>query len=491
MSTYENKNRKRICLRNKVQIKKVPFGNSFAFNIQSNYLKAEITKSLLGSLLIFDEGFKAFEQQYPKNPIDGFLDAAFELILRYTYVQHNYLLYAFTFPIDTDINIVNTIGRRCLVMIDKYNISFYIIKMRFSEDMFDGTLFDGILLCDECTFPDYFETTYQPSIQHTNSEIPHHLRKQFNECVQQAISNKQKGQSYKFDSFSGELLPEEEPHRYLVQINIPPKIIEMIVQYTVDKVHEKIEVPTEKQIHIDIPTVLENFKQITQTTDYSTIFKQSPIPPRYIFHIQAVYQLKGDKIAHSIHKLVDEISYKSLLNVKRQLYTDNSSWIQDEWIDPFEMKNSIDTMYYTRHTQINLKNPFHNDYLRYHPQCTPNQEEHTDKHSQYAHFTPTMSPNGEPWDDIYILGKEEVQCILARSKYPYVYTLNSKDPRIRNGEYAKICTLEGRRYIRVILNKIHKQRDKPLKMWCRPIIEKNTNEILGWIPVKYCTQNKH
>ena len=149
------------------------------------------------------------------------------------------------------------------------------------------------------------------------------------------------------------------------------------------------------------------------------------------------------------------------------------------------MRNSIDTMYYTRHTQINLRNPFHNDYLRYHPQKSPQQDNITSENSEFAHFIPEMTSNGVKWTDIYTLGNDMVSCHLERSKFPYVYTLKSKDPRVIDGQYAKVCTLEARRYIRVVLNKIHRQREQPTMFWCRPMLENKTNQILGWIPVRH------
>ena len=70
--------------RSSSQIEKVPFGNSFAFKIESRLLKVEIVKKLIGTLLPFDDRFEVLESQFPLHPTDGFLDTAFELILRYT-----------------------------------------------------------------------------------------------------------------------------------------------------------------------------------------------------------------------------------------------------------------------------------------------------------------------------------------------------------------------------------------------------------------------
>ena len=107
------------------------------------------------------------------------------------------------------------------------------------------------------------------------------------------------------------------------------------------------------------------------------------------------------------------------------------------------------------------------------------------EHSEFAHFVPEMTPTGDKWTDVYELGKEMVQCELTRSKFPYVYEIQSHDPRVHNGEFAKVCTFECRRYIRVVLNKINRQREDPPMFWCRPMIEKSSRSIIGWIPVRH------
>lgn len=468
------------------QIKKVPFGNSFAFKVESIFLKAEIAKGVLSSLLPFSEGFEVLESQFPKEPINGFLDVAFEWILRYTYVQHNYLLFCYRVPkrFDCkDISTVQVLSRECIVMINKYTQEMYLVNFRFSEQMFEGTLLDGILLKDNCVYPDYFESTYTSSLDHIDSDIPSHLMPMYNKFVAQSVQTKVKGGEYTFNP-TREIYFRDQPEYYLYySLNFPPKVIDIFSMYY-NPVRNQVEEsqPKEKVVVTDIKDIWNNYKEITKTIDFSTVFKQTRLPSQYIFHIQAVYQLLGERVSYSVKKLVDSISYNTLLNIQQKMFQTDENWIKDEWIEPFSMENSIDTMYYTRHTQVDLRNPFHNDYLRYHPQLSPNRP---NSEIEYEHFIPEMTPKGELWKNIYTLGKQLVECTLSRTKYPYVYSLVSKDKRVKADEFARVCTLEGRRYIRVILNKIHSDKTKPLRIKCRAVIHRATKQIEGWIPVKY------
>lgn len=99
------------------------------------------------------------------------------------------------------------------------------------------------------------------------------------------------------------------------------------------------------------------------------------------------------------------------------------------------------------------------------------------------HFIPKLTDDGKLWKDVYKLSETSFECTLTKSKHPYVYTLTKVD----SGEeqIAKIMTLEQRRYIRVIINKIHSDRNKPIKIMCKYIIDKETNEVIGWTPIKY------
>ncbi len=491
------------------QTQKVQFGNSFAYRIESDLLKMEIAKNLLSCLLPYDQGFEVLASQFPIYPTDGFLNSCFEWIMRYTYVQHNYLLFAFTLSERNDckdIPIAINIGRKCTVAINKYTQEMYLTHFRFGDDVYKGTVLDGILVQDNCVYPEYFESTYNPSLSHIDTSIPEQLQEEYNRYLSQYALERDSNTPYTFDQTPQELQPISDDDADQLQ----PQ-----------------EVPKEKIVILDIPTMLSNYNTVTEVIDYSKIFKQSRLPSKYIYYIQSVYCLFGDKTVYSQQKLVDSIGYKTLMNVNNMLLHGNH--IRDDWLDPFELKNCVDTMYYTRHTQVDLRNPFHNDYLRYHPRsCTPsaigqsgvgaggqfvqqrniiannrnrgNNNNHSrDKNGtnnnnntklslpieEYDHFVPRMTGDCREWTSVYKLGDELVECQLDKTEYPYVYSLSSSDERVKPDEIAKICTLEGRRYIRVILNKIHTDRQIPIRMMCRPVVRLDDNDIVGWIPVKY------
>ena len=96
-----------------------------------------------------------------------------------------------------------------------------------------------------------------------------------------------------------------------------------------------------------------------------------------------------------------------------------------------------------------------------------------------------MTEFGQVWTKHYTLGHELIKCELQRTEHPYVYSLGSQDPRVKQNQLAKVMTLEARRYIRVILNKIHSNKNKPVVFGCRPIINLSTHDIEGWVPVRY------
>jgi len=478
------------------QIKKVAFGNSFAFKVESNLLKAEIAKGVLTSLLPFEDEMdarKGLKAQFPKEPIDGFLDTAFELILRYTYVQHNYLLFCYTIPHmfdSTDIPIAFVLGRRCNIMINKYTQEMYLVSFLFSDEFFDGSLFDGILLKDNCIYPDYFESYYNSSDSHINSPVPDHLQSMYNTYEKKHMKSKIDQEPYTFNE-KREIYFREQPEWYLYYtLNMPNDVISIFSDYYEpfrnqldEEVNEDPEAK-DKIVETNLSVIWDNYKEITQTIDFDEVYKQERMPSMYVFHIQAVYQIFGEKTPYSTKKLVDSISYKTLLNIQTKLFQSNRYWTLDEWVDPFILKNSIDTMYYTRHTQNDLRNPYHNDYLRYHPRCNPKDAKNANE-SEYMHFIPQTTEHAENWNSVYQLGKDLVLCELNRTKFPYVYSLSSNDPRVEEHDYAKIYTLEARRYIRVILNKIHTDKLKPIMIKCRPVIQRSNNEIIGWMPVKY------
>lgn len=466
-------------------IKKVTFGNFFAFKIESNVLKAQIAKRVLSSLLIFDEGFEALASLFAKEPIDGFINIAFEWILRYTYVQHNYLLFCFRAD-STEHQLLKVIGEKSTVMINKYTQEMYLVEFNFSNEMFNGTLLDGILLKDDCQYPDYFESTYRPSSDHASTPIPSQLKEVYDGYVKQYTQNKKNGEQYAFNS-KREIFFRDQPEHYLYySLEFPLDVIDIFTIYYEpyrNQFGEQVVQPKEKVVVTDIPTIWENYKEITRTIDMKDVYKQARLPPMHVFHVQAVYQLLGKKTSYSIDKLVDSVSYHTLLNIQQTLIQTDKHWVKDcQPPQPFTIKNSIDTMYYTRHTQVDLRNPFHNDYLRYHPRFPPS---HPESEQEYNHFIPEMTSKGELWSDVYTLGNQLVQCVLNKTKFPYVYSLTSKDKRVKHFEFAKVYTLEGRRYIRVILNKIRSDRNKPVKMKCRSVILRKTGEIQGWVPVMY------
>lgn len=473
------------------QIKKVAFGNSFAFKIESRFLKVQIAKGILSNLLPTKNGFDALKKQFPQEPIDGFLDVAFEWIMRYTYVQHNYLMMCYTIPDLFDCSDIPTaiiLNRKCTIMIDKYTQSMYLVSFRFHDDMYKGTLLDGILLKDNCVYPDYFESTYQSSTDLTILKLSPQLQSEYNKRVK--FHKSQPKRKYHFDE-NREIYFRDQPEWYLYyKLKLPKDVISVFssyyepYRYQIDEDEEIQTQPKEKIPETDFNIIWDNFKEITQTIDFSEVFKQKALPAQHIFHVQAVYQIFGEYIAYSPRKLVNAISYTTLLKMQKTLFESDKYWVHDELMQCFDIKNNIDTMYYTRHTQVDLRNPLHNDYLRYHPKCHPKDKNNVDE-CEYKHFIPEMTEKGEMWGDLYEFGKQLVTCILERTEFPYVYSLKSKDDRVKDRDFAKIYTLECRRYIRVVLNKIHTDKNRPVYFKCRPVIQKSNKEIIGWVPVKY------
>ena len=476
-------------------IKKVAFGNSFAFKIESDFLKAEIARGVLGSILSFkndEEAYNSIKKEIQSEPIDGFINVVFEHILRYTYVQHNYLLFCYTIPTLFDCSDIPTamvLSRRCTVMINKYTQEMYLVSFRFSEDMYTGTVLDGILLEDNCVYPNYFENTYE-LVTDKSFKLSEDLLPEYTSLLDKHTKQKQDGTSYKFVKTAEKYFRDQPEWNLYYETKLPETVIRIISTYY-DPYRNQLEEEElasqplkEKIVETDVKIVWNNYKEITETLDFDDVYKQKRLPSMFIFHVQAVYQIFGERIAHSDGRLIDAISYSTLLRLQQQLFQSDEHWVKDSWIEPFQIKNSIDTMYYTRHTQVDLRNPYHNDYLRYHPQATPNSEHNTEE-CEYKHFIPQMTEDGKKWTNIYTLGKELVLCTLHRTKFPYVYKLTSNDSRVEDGQLAKVYTLECRRYIRVVLNKIHGDRDSPVLIKCRPVIQLHDNEIIGWIPVKY------
>ena len=460
--------------RHRVFLKQVPFADGTVYKVESDVLRAYIVEKVMDALLPFDEGLCVLRTQFPAYPINGFIQCCFEWILRYTYVQHNYLLFAFHIPEQfdcKDIEIAMKIGRNCVCMINKYTYEIFIVNFRFSDEVFKGTLLDGILIKDNCIYPDYFEFTL---FDGEFDETKH--KERLNEIILE-LQNNVVIESQPNESQPNESQPNEsQPNK---NNTIEMSEIEM------NEMNEM----SEKEIIVDRKRLKENFEKAMKEKDYDEVFKQQRMPSRHMFYVQAVYQLGGAKIQYSSEKLVDSISYKTLLRMQSFLA---KNWINDEWFQPFELKNCVDTMYYTRHTQVDLRNPFHNDYLRYQPNKTSVPDD--DETQLYDHFIPKMTSNGQLWKDAYYLSGKTFECVLRKSEFPYVYELVlSKKTNInqnhKNNEnekkYAKLMTLEHHRYVRVILNKIHTDKTKPLRIMCKRVHCIKTGKAIAWTPVFY------
>lgn len=450
--------------RKKVCTYRHQFADGNAVLIESPILKSHIVKTLMSSLLPYDEGFEVLSSLFPQYPLEGFISCCFELIMRYTYVQHNYLLFAFRIPelFDcSDIEIVSKIGRNVVAIINKYTYDVYVTKFRFSEEVYKGTLLDGILVKDKCVYPDYFESEYTIINKFSERNISEENRKLFQEYLAKHNQNKLNGVGYDVDNNSNNSSSAINQEQELCDDN-----------NDLQEISKKV---VSKEPVVNLLEIKNNFANVTQKIDYTSIYRQRPLPAKHYFYIQSVYQLCGEKIMYNKEKLVDAISYKTLLKLQSVLFN-GVNWIKDSWIEPFELKNCVDTMYYTRHTQVDLRNPFHNDYLRYHPQYnTP---------SEFEHFLPKMTEDGKLWKDVYTLSDDMFECVLTKTEYPYVYNLARKN-KSDEEKYAKIMTLEGRRYIRVILNKIHSDKTKPLRIMCKSVVRTIDNCVVGWTPVKY------
>ena len=525
--------------RNNIYLKQVSFADGTVYKVESDVLRSYIIEKVMDALLPFDEGLCVLRSQFPLHPISGFIQCCFEWISRYTYVQHNYLLFAFHIPEQfdcKDIEIAMKIGRNCVCMINKYTYEIFIVNFRFSEEVFKGTLLDGILIKDNCIYPDYFEFTL-PSEQFDENKFKNSFKNQLDEIMNKFKENEFQGNEIQQNEneidenkFQGNEIQKDEN-----EIDENKFQGNEIQQNEFDENENEDEIQqnefdeNEIEFHkikiLDKKRLKENYENAMKEKDYNEIFKQQRSPSRHMFYIQAVYQLNGQKIPYSPEKLVDSISYKTLLQLQTFL---SKYWINDEWFQPFELKNCVDTMYYTRHTQVDLRNPFHNDYLRYQPNITTVNDDET---LLYDHFLPKMTQEGQLWKDMYYLSGKSFECILKKSEFPYVYELflhnnlknnnsknsnnnnsknnNSKNVNLNNPannnpannnpknnnpknnpnqtekRYARLMTLEHHRYIRVILNKIHTDKTKPLRMTCKRIHCRKTGKVIAWMPVLF------
>lgn len=210
-------------------------------------------------------------------------------------------------------------------MINKYNYDIYLTNFRFSDEIFNGTLLDGILVKDNCIYPDYFESTFKPA----SSKL---------------ILNDNTLMCYNKYLNYHEQHKNDVPYTFNIEHE---KSVESSTN-TINEQKETTSTQKERPIITDKDQLLKNFKSVTQVTDYNSIYKQRRLPSKHIFYIQAVYQVCGTKTIYSTEKLIDSISYKTLLHLQNFLF-DVKHWMKDNWLEPFELKNCVDTMYYTRY----------------------------------------------------------------------------------------------------------------------------------------------
>lgn len=468
-------------------LKEVPFGNSIGFLVTSPTLRSYIAQRIVEWILPFREVFPPkgiLAMEFPLEPVDGLVNTCFEWIRRYTYIQHNYMLFAFTIadePDCSDLNIVQHLHRKCVVFVDKVHKQFYLVKYRFGDEIFKGTLLDGVLLQDRAVY---------------NPLTPNYLSKDFTENKCELVD----------DAFS-ETSDNSSEESSDVKTSETSEGEETSNESSDKSSEEKI---NERPVITDPVIILENYKKVTAPIDYRSIYQHYKDPPKYVFYIQAVYALSGESIEYSLDKLVDAISYKTCISLHTKLLGNSSNYIYDAMLESVELKNAVDTMYYTRHTKMLLKNPFSNDYLRYQPTnglpvdingnlCKNTKISFKEwVKRDIAHFFPLIDKNGKVFMDHYTLDQYVIKCHVERTKDVYVYKLSSNDSRFDktiNDGYAKIWTYEGTRYLRVLFHKIHiayrkngngsAQDDKPLYMQCIGVKNTSTNKYVGWTPILY------
>ncbi len=472
-------------------LQQVSFGNSFAFLVTSHTLRAYLAQRIVEWILPFREVFGKdgiLKSEFPTEPLDGLIQTCFEWIRRYTYIQHNYMLFAFTVPEEpdsSDMKIIQYLQRKCIVFVDKVHQQFYLVNYRFGDDIFKGTLLDGVLLQDRA-FYNVLTPEYEPK---DVIEVPFKLHRMYDIIVENTNLDEceETSSSLGFHTMS---VSEEEPLANMVQ----------------------------RPIITDPNELLENYKKTTTTMEFIDVFQQKRNPPNYVFYIQGVYALCGENQEYSLEKLVNSISYKACISLHTRLLGCKTNYIYDSILEPVEIRNAVDTMYYTRHTKILLKNPFSNDYLRYQPLnfdikdrkgtiTFPNEYESFDKYYQKElyHFFPLFDEQGRQFLDYYSVDDYAITCQVHKTEDVYVYKLTSSDKRFNehiNGGYAKIWTYEGTRYLRVLWHKIHiayrknikkdgqpvhpsEIEEKPMFMYCIGIKSKQSNEYIGWTPIMY------
>jgi hypothetical protein len=476
-------------------IQQVPFGDSFAFLVTSHTLRAYLAQRIVEWVLPYREVFPPdgiLKHEFPLEPLDGLVQTCFEWIRRYTYIQHNYMLFAFTVPEEpdsSDMKIIRYLHRKCVVFVDKVHQQFYLVKYRFGDDVFKGTLLDGILLQDRAVYPALTPNHHPKDIKET---IPFKLHRMYDIIVENT----------NLDESDEELRPTHQD-----EMSISEEEPETI----------------QRPVISDPKEILENYRKTTTTMDFTDVFQQKRNPAKYVFYIQGVYALCGENQEYSLEKLVNAISYKTCVKLHTHLLGSPQNYIQDPVLEPVELRNAVDTMYYTRHTKVLLKNPFSNDYLRYQPMnfelvdkkgllTFPKEYENFDDYYQRElfHFFPLFDEQGRKFLDHYTVDDHVIKCQVHKTDDVYVYKLTSEDKRFNmntNNGYAKIWTYEGTRYLRVLWHKIHiaykknikkdgKQvhpseiEDKPMFMYCIGVKSKQSRRYVGWTPVMYIKNNQ-
>lgn len=489
-------------------LKQVPFGNSFAFLVTSNSLRAYLAQRVVEWILPFSEVFPPngiLSYEFPlTQPRDGLIETCFDWIRRYTYIQHNYMLFAFTIENDAVIDKVKVwryLKKKCIVFIDKVHQQFYLVNYKFSDEVFKGTLLDGVLLQDRARYEALTPKFHPKDVV----SVPYKLRRTYKIIVENTDFN---NDELKNNNEIKDVIGTGENENCGTSVDSS-------VEDECDLNSSESMDCNSKPVVSDPLEMLENFRKVTQKIDYSSIFQQASQAPKFVFYIQAVYALHGENIEYSLEKLMNAISYKACLKLQTHLLGNKNYYVPDDCLESAILKGAVDTMYYTRHTKILLKNPFSNDYLRYQPQIFPVKDKRGSLIPENAtfdewikrdvfHFFPLFDEFGNRFDETYVLDRYVIKCEVQKTKDVYVYKLVSNDKRFDstiNRGYAKIWTYEGTRYLRVLFHKIHiayrkprrgaarertsQKEDLPMYMYCIGVKHKSDGVYIGWTPIMY------
>lgn len=451
-------------------LKTVKFGNTFAAKITSVIYKSYILERLLTLLLPLDVDEPPFSdkgvlhEEFPKEPIDGRINVCFEWLDRYTYIQHNYILFAFTIPKRDDcseLEMVSHLKRKCVVFIDKATKDIYLTKFRFGNNAYKGTILDGVLVKDNAKYPPLLQNYKRVYLKTKHIEGQKPLIENYDEIIDRYSKvedgEDEEGEDDEDDEDEKEVEDQAKPQRPII---------------------------------IDPEKIYENLKKVTKPIDYNSLY-QTKKPYKngvFVFFVQAVYALGGEQTDFSEKPNTDAISYGVCLKLHTDLLGNPDEYIEDLSIQPAILKNSVDTMYYTRHTKVHLRNPLSNDFLRYHPPYVDFRLRDT---SAISHFFPLFDDKGNVFSKKYELFCC-IKCTVIKTDFVYVFRLESTDTRFdqnANRGYAKVWTYEGTRYLRVIFHKIHPNRNlteqPPVRMHCVGVRDKDTKKVIGYTPVRY------